>query len=80
MKPCDCKDQYTIEKELYVNGISFNDNSIEITGGPVVLTIGPCTVKIPRNHFKSFAEWYLEDQKEDDYKPLKKDLKLKKTT
>ena len=75
-RPCDCRDLYTIEKELYVNGMSINENSITIKGGPVIIEIGPCTVKIPFNHFKQFAEWFLEDQKEEDYKPLEKGLKL----
>ena len=62
MRPCDCKDQHTVDNELNEQGISYNDASIEVRPLSVVLCISPCTMKIPQVKFKRFAEWYLADQ------------------
>ncbi|MBN2266908.1 MAG: hypothetical protein JW725_01020 [Candidatus Babeliaceae bacterium] len=62
MRPCDCKDQYTVDKKLDVSGIGFNGDSITVRPSVVILHIGQCELKIPQSLFKRFAEWYLEDQ------------------
>jgi len=62
MRPCDCKDQYSVENELNEAGIAFNDQSITVQPSIVILKIGACTIKIYQDTFKKFAEWYLEDQ------------------
>lgn len=62
MKPCNCKDQYSVDKNLRESGITYNDRSIMVEPTAVVLTVGSCKLKIPMNTFKAFAEWYLEDQ------------------
>lgn len=61
MKPCDCKDQY-MANQLDHQNLTINNNSIEVKPSVVILTIGPCQVKINQNIFKQFAKWYLEDQ------------------
>ena len=62
MKPCDCKDQFTVEKKLDAAGIAFNGDSISVRPNNVILRIGRCEIKIPQHLFKRFAEWYLTDQ------------------
>jgi len=62
MKPCDCKDQDTVDTELNEQGISFNNESIEVRPLSVILRAGACTMKISQVRFKTFAEWYLADQ------------------
>lgn len=61
MKPCDCKDQYNANK-LDHQGLTINKDSIELKPNMVILTIGPCQIKINQNIFEKFAKWYLEDQ------------------
>jgi hypothetical protein len=66
MKPCDCKTYQDIGK-LNESGMSFNNTSIGIDSAGVFLTINPhCRIKISHKFFKSFAEWYLEDQINND--------------
>jgi len=62
MRPCDCRDQYNVDNCLKEAGVAFNDRSILVQPATVILTVGACTLKIPMNTFKVFAEWYLEDQ------------------
>ena len=62
MKPCDYKDQYSIDK--YISGISYNGRSITVRPPNVVLNIDCCKLTIPMHLFKRFAEWYLEDEDE----------------
>jgi hypothetical protein len=64
MRPCDCKDEQDVLK-LEEVGITTNDRSISVTSTMIVLKIGFCKLKIPKNTFKLFAEWYLEDQPEN---------------
>jgi hypothetical protein len=64
LKPCDCKDILTANK-LNEQGISQNGDSIVIEPSVVVLTMGHTTMRIPMSRFKTFAEWYLEDQEID---------------
>lgn len=63
MRPCDCRDAHTASTKLVEQGLKFNDDGIEIQPNVVVITAGPATVRIPMGRFKSYAEWYLEDQK-----------------
>ena len=61
MKPCDCKDIYTVSK-LPEQGLRFNDLSIVVRPNKVIIDHGPATLRIPMDKFRAFAEWYLEDQ------------------
>jgi hypothetical protein len=65
MRPRDCE---TRQEELRLNeqGISTNGTGIQLDGGRIVLTVGPCTVIVSRYAFIRIAEWYLEDQETDD--------------
>jgi hypothetical protein len=63
MKPCDCKDVVDVDK-LQVQGVSFNDDSLEVVPGCVYITIGPARLRIAQRRFRQFAEWFLEDQQE----------------
>ena len=62
MKPCDCHDQYTVNKELKEQGLTVGVGTIEVEPGSVILTLGSCKLRIAQGTFKRFAEWYLEDQ------------------
>ena len=62
MRPCDCKDQYSVEHKLREAGIGLNNNSITVKPCNVILNVGPVELRIPQRLFKIFAEWYLEDQ------------------
>lgn len=62
MKPCDCRDLHTVKTELNEQGITFNDVSLTVEPGIVILEVGPCYLQIPQSHFKRLAEWYLKDQ------------------
>ena len=65
MKPCDCQTMQDWLK-LQEQGIKFNNQSVFIDTPGVILEIKPYVrVKFTRESFKRFAEWYLEDQKED---------------
>jgi hypothetical protein len=66
MKPCDCKDIMTTKNKLNEQGMFINKDGIEVIPNSVFLTIGPVRVQIPMNHFRRFAEWYLEDQVKED--------------
>lgn len=61
MKPCDIKNKIDWNK-LSEHGLSFNQRKIEIHPGWVKIINGSCEMKLPKNTFKAFAEWYLEDQ------------------
>lgn len=62
MKPADCKSlkDTTNLKEV---GVKVNNNEIMVAPSTVILTMGHTTIKIPQSTFRTFAEWYLEDQK-----------------
>ena len=62
MRPCDCKDAVSVQKNLTESGIRFNDDEILVQPNVVILSIGCVTIKIPMHRFKQFAEWYLLDQ------------------
>lgn len=66
MKPCDCIDEYSEKKYLKEQGLGHNNESIEVSGGNVILTLGNVTIKIWGKRFKQFAEWYLTDQDADE--------------
>lgn len=61
IRPCDCKDMVTAEKLEY-QGISTGNHSINIEPNSVVISSYGCTMKIPMQTFKKFAEFYLEEQ------------------
>lgn len=61
LRPCDCKSDAQT-KLLNEQGISHNDESIEIHPNYVLLTMGHTQIKIGMNRFKMFAEWYLNEQ------------------
>lgn len=62
MKPCDCKSIDEARKHLNEQGISFNDDSLRIRPGVVILKMSHTEIKLPMGRFKQFAEWFLEDQ------------------
>lgn len=62
MRPCDCKDRMQSEA-LNEQGIGFNDIRLFVKPAYVLIENGPCSMKIPMRVFKSFAEFYLEDQR-----------------
>jgi len=64
MKPCDCKDDWDAKK-LNEQGIRVNNEGIEVMPNYVLLTMGHTQVKINMRLFKQFAEWYLENQKDE---------------
>ena len=64
MKPCDCKSTDDL-KSLNEQGIGFNANGISLEPNSVIITQGPCTLKIPATHFKDYAEWFLTDQTQE---------------
>ena len=64
LRPCDCKDQAT-SCLLNEQGIKFNNNSIVVEPSVVVLQLENTTIRLPMSLFKSFAEWYLEEQEVD---------------
>jgi len=62
MKPCDCKSMTDV-RTLQNQGLSFNNYSIEVDSGGVLLSIEPyCRIKINHRNFRRFTEWYLGDQ------------------
>ena len=66
MRPCDVKSSEEANRCLDCSGLRFNNESLSVHPGLVILTIGPATLKISMKRFKTFAEWYLEDQKKQD--------------
>ena len=65
MKPCDCKTTTDI-KSLREQGLKYNDESIKADSTGIVLEIYPhFKARFSHRIFKRFAEWYLEDQRED---------------
>jgi hypothetical protein len=42
--------------------VCYNENSLFLVPPNIVIATPTATLKIPMNHFKRFAEWYLEDQ------------------
>jgi len=62
MKPCDCKDSIDVKK-LNDQGLTFNEWSILIKPTGVWISNPTTELRIPMNKFKSFAEWYLTDQR-----------------
>lgn len=71
LRPCDCKDQFTANK-LSEQGVGFNECSMNIQPGVVVITRGYATLNIPMFIFKMFAEWYLEEQDVEGPEPIAK--------
>lgn len=63
MRPCDCLDTQDVKK-LKEQGLSYNGRAITVAPLVVILQIDCCTIRIPQRLFKSFAQWYLEDQDE----------------
>ena len=61
MRPCDCKDQFSIDKLKEV-GIKVNGISLTLWSNKVVIESPQYTIKIPSSVFKHFSEWYSEDQ------------------
>lgn len=64
MKPCDCHDEVTA-KQLREQGIGHNEWSIVVKPLSVIISNNTTKLKIPQRRFKQFAEWYLEDQKDE---------------
>ena len=62
MRPCDCKSIEEATNNLTEQGLRFNDEAIHIMPQLVILTFGSVEIKMSMSRFKSFAEWYLEDQ------------------
>ena len=62
MRPCDCESAEEAVQCLNEQGISFNNDSLSVKPGIVLLTLGSVDIKISMNRFKQFAIWYLEDQ------------------
>ena len=56
------KDKHDVTYRLDSGGLTFNANSIRVNPLQVILTIGPCELRIPEELFRKFAEWYLDDQ------------------
>lgn len=63
MRPCDCKDIVTVKK-LNEQGIRHKNWSIWLRPNSVTIETDAIQLKIPMNHFRRFAEWFLEDQEE----------------
>jgi hypothetical protein len=64
MKPCDCKDMFTVINQLPESGIVIGRHAISVAPSSVYLETGNVRVILPQSIFKRFAEWYLEDQGE----------------
>ena len=72
MKPCDCKTYGDCQK-LNERGLRFNNQMILIISPTTIdpkMKINPYvkinnTTKVTMANFKRFAEWYLEDQKDN---------------
>ena len=64
MRPCDCRSAEEATQKLNEQGISFNNDSLRVMPGVVLLSLGAVDIKVPMSRFKLFAEWYLEDQRE----------------
>ena len=65
MKPCDVRSMVDVNN-LNEQGLRFNNYSIKGSSNMVLLYATPYfRIEIPARHFKSFAEWYLEDQTDD---------------
>lgn len=65
MRPCDCKDQQDLNK-LDHNVLVFNERSIEAQSNCVIIKNGSCSMRLSKNDFKRFAEWYLQDQNKSE--------------
>jgi hypothetical protein len=63
MRPCDCKSKVD-EMELSEQGMSMKTDSIDLNYGSVILTVGPCRLRVTSTFMKRISEWYLEDQDE----------------
>ena len=66
MKPCDCKSEEDTKK-LEVQGISINEWSLSVNPNIVLLEhqyYG--NIKMPMKIFRTFAEWYLSKQEENN--------------
>ena len=61
MKPCDCRDQQDANK-LREQGISFNENSLQVDPCIVILSRGGCSIRITQHAFEKLARWHLEEQ------------------
>lgn len=61
MRPCDCKDRTDI-RTLQEQGLAFNGDSITAMPLLVEITIGACSLRIRKELFLRFCEWYLTDQ------------------
>jgi hypothetical protein len=68
MKPCDCKDIFTVINELNEGGITINSFGLKLCPNHVFVSTSDCTLILPQNIFKRFAEWYLEDQTKENEK------------
>ena len=65
MRPCDCKSSYDVVNYLNESGIEYNEWSITLTPNTVTISTTFIEFKIPQDYFRRFAEWYLEDQKDE---------------
>jgi hypothetical protein len=62
MKPCDCKDMYSVINQLNEAGLVINNYGISVVPNHVFIETVDCRLLLPQSIFKRFAEWYLEDQ------------------
>lgn len=65
MRPCDCETYQELD-ELREQGLAFNQRSIMVRLNHVILENGPGSLKLSKNDFKNFAQWYLTDQDEKE--------------